>query len=61
MEIFIVNNAPYYINPKTVSYDLSLFLVPIKSWNWFKNFSGININSLLEFYRRIKKNESHPE
>ena len=50
MEIFIVNNAPYYINPKTVSYDLSLFLVPIKSWNWFKNFSGININSLLEFY-----------
>jgi len=50
MEIFIVNNAPYYINPKNVSYNLSPFLVPVKSWSWFKNFSGININSLLEFY-----------
>ena len=50
MEIFIVNNAPYYINPKTVNYDLSPFLVPVKSWSWFKNFSGINLDILLEFY-----------
>jgi len=50
MEIFIVNNAPYYINPKTVNYDLSQYLIPIKSWTWFENFSGINLNNLLEFY-----------
>ena len=50
MEIFIVNNSPYYINPKTVNFDISPFLVPIKSWSWFQNFSGINIVSLLKFY-----------
>ena len=50
MEIFMVNNTPYYINPKTTSYDISPFFIPIKSWIWFQNFSGININSLFEFY-----------
>ena len=50
LEIFMVNNSPYYINPKTIKYDLEPYLVSIKSWQWFQNFSGININKLLEFY-----------
>ena len=50
MEIFIVNNTSYYINPKISSYDIGQFFIPNKSWLWFQNFSGININSLLDFY-----------
>jgi DNA/RNA endonuclease G (NUC1) len=50
LEIFMVNNSPYYINPKTIKYDLEPYLVSIKSWQWFQNFSGINIKNLLEFY-----------
>ena len=50
MEILIVKNSPYYINPKILNYDLSSYLIPVKSWNWFQSYSGIDINNLLEFY-----------
>jgi DNA/RNA endonuclease G (NUC1) len=50
MEILITNNSPYYINPKIINYDISSYLVPVKSWKWFQTFSGININNLLVFY-----------
>jgi DNA/RNA endonuclease G (NUC1) len=50
MEILIANNSPYFINPKIINYDISPYLVPVKSWNWFQNFTSININKLLLFY-----------
>ena len=50
MEIFIVNNKPYYINSKNNNFDLSPFLLPVKSWDWFQKISGISINNLLNFY-----------
>ena len=50
MEILIANNSAYYINPKTIKYDLSTYLVPIKSHDWFQKFSGINLTTLLEYY-----------
>ena len=50
MEILITNNLPYFINPKIINFDISPYLVPLKSWNWFQSFSGIDIYNLLEFY-----------
>ena len=50
MEILIANNSPYFINPNINNYDISPYLVSVKSWNWFQNFSSININKLLLFY-----------
>lgn len=50
MEILIANNAPYYINPKIGKCELTTYLIPTKSHSWFENFSGININKLLEYY-----------
>jgi len=50
MEIFIANNAPYYINPKTNTYKFNQFTVPLKAWGWFENYSGIDIKKLLTFY-----------
>ena len=50
MEILIANNSPYFINPKINNYDISSYLVPIKSLNWFQKFSNINLKKLLEFY-----------
>ena len=56
MEILIANNSPYFINPKIINYDITPYLVPVKSWNWFQNFSSININKLLLFYGYEIKN-----
>jgi len=56
IEILIANNSAYYISPKTTRYDLTPFLVPSKSLDWFQNFSGIDISSLLEYYRFNNKN-----
>jgi DNA/RNA endonuclease G (NUC1) len=50
MEIFIANNSAYYVNPKTVKFDLSSFLVPVKSHKWFQKFTSINLETLLEYY-----------
>ena len=50
MEIIMVNNKPYFINPKTNNYDISPFILPAKSWVWFQKFSGISINNLFDFY-----------
>lgn len=50
MEIIMVNNKPYFINPKTNNYDISPFILPVKSWVWFQKFSGISINNLFDFY-----------
>ena len=49
-DIFITNNSAYYINPNTLKFDLTKFLLPKKSHNWFQNFSGIDIKNLLEYY-----------
>ena len=59
MEIFIANNAPYYINPKSNIYKLNQFLVPIKAWGWFENYSGIDIKNLLIFYSFVVNKENH--
>lgn len=56
LEILIANNSAYYISPTTTRFDLSPFLVPDKSRDWFQNFSGIDIHSLLEYYGFNKKN-----
>ena len=50
MDIFIANNKPYYINSKIDVYDLSSFILPIKSYMWFENYTGIDIKKLLEYY-----------
>jgi len=50
MEILIANNSAYYVNPKTFKFDLSSFLVPVKSHEWFENFTSINLATLLEYY-----------
>ena len=50
MEIILANNTPEYINPNTITYDFSKYLVPYIAWNWFEKFSGIDIKSLLTFY-----------
>lgn len=50
MDILIANNSAYYVNPKTVKFDLSSYLVPFKSHEWFQNFSSINLEILLEYY-----------
>jgi hypothetical protein len=50
MEILIANNAPYYIDISAGMIDLSPYLLPIKSWEWFQRISKIDLNRLLEFY-----------
>ena len=50
MEIIIANNQAYYVNPKIQKFDISSFLIPSKSYNWFQNISGIDINYLLDYY-----------
>lgn len=56
LEILIANNSAYYISPKITRFDLSSYLVPNKSLDWFQNFSGIDIHSLLEYYGFNNKN-----
>jgi len=56
MEILITNNSPYFINPKITNFDISGYLVPVKSMDWFQRFSNININNLLLFYGFENKN-----
>jgi len=50
MDIFIANNKPYYVNSKIDLYDLGAFILPSKSYRWFENYTGIDINTLLEYY-----------
>ena len=50
IEIFIANNKPYIIKPGTKFINLTNYLLPIKSYNWFENKTGINISKLLQFY-----------
>jgi hypothetical protein len=56
LEILIANNSAYYVSPTTTRFDLSPFLVPNNSRDWFENFSGIDIHSLLEYYGFNNKN-----
>jgi DNA/RNA endonuclease G (NUC1) len=56
MEIIIANNQAYYINPKIQKFNINPFLIPTKSYNWFQNISGININYLLEYYGYNNRN-----
>ena len=49
-DIFISNNAAYYINPKSYEFELNKFIIPTVSHNWFQNFSGIDIKILLKYY-----------
>lgn len=50
MEIFLVNNSAYYVNPNTQRFDLTPFLVATKSHVWFQKFTGISIQTLLTYY-----------
>ena len=50
IEIFITNNKPYIIKLGTKFINLTKYLLPIKSYNWFENKTGINISKLLQFY-----------
>ena len=50
MEILIANNQPFFVNPTLKYFDLSRYLLPVKSYNWFQNFSGINLKNLLNYY-----------
>lgn len=56
LEILIANNSAYYVSPTITKFDLSPFLIPDKSRDWFQNFSGIDIHSLLEYYGFNNKN-----
>ena len=50
LEILIANNSPYFINPEITKINLSTYLIPTKSHEWFETISGINIRNLLNFY-----------
>ena len=50
IEIFIANNKPYIIKQDAKFINLTKYLLPIKSYNWFENKTGINISKLLQFY-----------
>jgi hypothetical protein len=50
IDIFMTNNSPYYINPTTQKYSLEPYIIPTKSWEWFQNFTSIDLNLLLNFY-----------
>jgi DNA/RNA endonuclease G (NUC1) len=50
LDILIANNSAYYVHPNTKQYDLTKFIIPYVSHKWFQNYSGISINSLLEYY-----------
>ncbi len=50
MDIFMTNNSPYYINHTLSKYSLAPYVIPQVSWEWFQNFTGIDLNILLTFY-----------
>ena len=51
MEIFIFNNKNNLISIDKSIYNFTKYLLPIKSYNWFENTTGINIFNLLKFYK----------
>ena len=50
LDIFIFNNKFYKLNINKKNMNFINYLLPIKSYNWFENSSGINILNLLKFY-----------
>lgn len=50
LDIFIFNNKFYKLNINKKNMNFTNYLLPIKSYNWFENSSGINILNLLQFY-----------
>jgi DNA/RNA endonuclease G (NUC1) len=50
LDIFIFNNKFYKLNLNKKNINFTNYLLPIKSYNWFENSSGINILNLLQFY-----------
>jgi len=58
LDIFIVNNEPYYINNKFISFDLKPFILKNINYKWFESLSGINLNELLSFYNLNNNNKN---
>ena len=50
LDIFIFKNKFYKLNLNKKNINFTNHLLPIKSYNWFENSSGINILNLLQFY-----------
>ena len=50
LDIFIFNNKFYKLNIDKKNINFTNYLLPIKSYNWFENNSGISILNLLKFY-----------
>lgn len=56
MEILIANNQPVFVNPANKNFDLTKYLLPVKSYKWFQNFSGIDLKYLLDYYNYNTQN-----
>jgi DNA/RNA endonuclease G (NUC1) len=50
LDIFIFHNKFYKLNINKKNINFTNYLLPIKSYNWFENNTGINILNLLKFY-----------
>ena len=50
LDIFIFNHKFYKLNINKKNISFINYLLPIKSYNWFENSTGINIYNLLKFY-----------
>ena len=50
LDIFIFNNKFYKININKKNLNFINYVLPIKSYNWFENNTGINILKLLKYY-----------
>ena len=50
LEIFIFNNKFYKLNINKSNLNFTNYLLPIKSYKWFENNSGITILNLLKLY-----------
>jgi DNA/RNA endonuclease G (NUC1) len=51
IEIFIFNNKNNLISIDKSLYNFTKYILPIKSYNWFENTTGINISHLLKYYK----------
>jgi hypothetical protein len=50
LDIFLFSNKNYKVNITKKNINFENYLLPIKSYNWFENKTGINISKLLQFY-----------
>ena len=50
MNIFMFNNKSYVLDIEKKVYNLTNYLLPINSYKWFENTTGINISNLFKYY-----------